>query len=914
MSKKYTDEEIEEIITENKMLKTRAKVINNFLIITKTNSEGIITYANDAFLKISKYSREELIGQPHNIVRHPDVPKALFEVLWLKLKVKKEGWRGVVKNMAKDGTTYYVESYISPIFNTAGKLVEYISVRKDLTKRIERELSLNSEKKFVQDVLNSQDSIILITNKEQGMLDVNKKFFEYVDFTSISEFKKYFQCIGDLFIPEEELVYNCSIDWIEDIFHNKNQVHKAKFIGKDNKMHYFSIRVEKIRASNSRIKKYKLQYDCLYLITLLDITTLELALQKAKAGIESKSRFLANMSHEIRTPMNGILGFTELMKKTDLTTDQEKYINTISNSSKTLLGIINDILDFSKVESGKMSLEFLKFNPISEFEPTLELFKAKMVEKRLHYLLFIDPKLPKWIILDALRLKQVISNLIGNALKFTPENGTVKVTITCNRIDVKYINLHISIQDTGIGIPLDKQTKIFTPFSQADESTTRKFGGTGLGLSISKSFISLMGGELKLESEFGKGSNFYFDIEVESSDEVSIDSNWLKGKKSIIYVSSKDIINEEVNLLEKYLKAFHLDVEIVDELSKLRNNALVWVVTSAFDTNHIEKIEKISDIQLVVIEGYEYSLIQKFKNSNIKKVSAQLSMSEIYDVLIRKLGKNLYLKQEIIKKDIKKTIFQNAKILVAEDNEVNQMFIEIILKEYQIKVDIVENGKLAVHKLENNQYDLILMDINMPILGGIEATQQIRKIDLDIPIIALTANAMIGDREKFLSEGMTDYLTKPIDIKELERVLKQYLVSEIEEVQKNSKITSNNTLVGEIDMIPIPENSFEAISKDIISQELGLPEMFVNKLVGKFAETIDSNFANLESAISSEDGEAIKNTAHKIKGSAGNLRFKYLAEIMRVIEYSGKENILSGFEDIIKTAQSEIENIKEFSK
>jgi len=913
MSRKYTDREVDEIVAENQMLKNRAEVIDEFLIITKTNPDGIITYANDAFLKISKYSREELIGKPHNIVRHPDVPKALFEMLWLKLKVKKEGWRGVVKNMAKDGNAYYVESYISPVFNASGELVEYISVRKDMTKRIERELSLNSEKKFVQDVLDSQDSIILLTNENQGMLDVNKKFFEYVNFTSIKEFKKYFQCIGDLFIPEEELMYNCSIDWIEDIFHNKNKVHKAKFIGRDNRVHYFAIRVEKITASKSRIKKYNLNSESLYLITLLDITTLELALQKANTGIESKSRFLANMSHEIRTPMNGILGFTELMKKTNLTADQEKYINTISSSSKTLLGIINDILDFSKVESGKMSLEFLKFNPISELEPTLELFKAKMIEKRIHYLLFVDPKLPKWITLDALRLKQVISNLIGNALKFTPENGTVKVDITCSRSNLKYINLHISIQDTGIGIPLAQQTKIFTPFSQADESTTRKFGGTGLGLSISKSFITLMGGELKLESEVGKGSKFYFDIEVESSDEVAIDSNWLKGKKSTIYISNRNMVNGEVILLEKYLTAFHLDVEITDDLSKLRNNKLVWIITSAFEQNDIENLKTISNIQLVVIEGYEHSLIQEFRHSQINKISAQLGMSEIYNVLVGKLGNNLSIKQKIISKNTQKTIFQNANILVAEDNEVNQMFIEIILKEYEIQVDIVENGKLAVEQFKSNKYDLILMDINMPILGGIEATKEIRQTDSEIPIIALTANAMVGDREKFLAEGMTDYLTKPIDIKELERVLKQYLCSEIQEVEKSSKITNNNIRGGNTDMIQIPENSFEPISKDIISQELGLPEIFINKLVGKFVETIDSNFANLELAIKSEDGEAIKNTAHKIKGSAGNLRFKYLAEMMRVIEYAGKENNVTGFADIIAEVKSEIQVVKDFA-
>jgi len=914
MSKKYSDEklDIDLLIKENKVLKERESVINNFLIITKTDLHGLITYVSDSFVKISKYSREELIGQPHNIVRHPDVPKKLFETLWHRLQVKNEGWKGVVKNLAKDGTTYFVESYITPIMDNQGNFVEYISIRKDITKRIEREKSLNSEKKFVQDLLNSQDSIILLTNERQGMLDVNKKFFEYVDFRSIQEFKLYFNCIGDLFIPEEQMVYNCSIDWIEDIFHNKNKVHKAKLIGKDNQVYYFSIRVDKIVASNSRIKKYNLLDNQLYLITLHDVTNLELALQKAKAGTEAKSRFLANMSHEIRTPMNGILGFTELMKKTDLTPDQEKYINTIGNSSKTLLGIINDILDFSKVESGNMSLEYIRFNPIHEFEPTLDLFKAKMEEKRIKYLLFVDPTLPKWIVLDSLRLKQVISNLIGNALKFTPENGTVKVDITFEPIDSDNIELQISIADTGIGIPKQQQQKIFTPFSQADESTTRKFGGTGLGLSISKSFIGLMGGNLELESEVGKGSKFFFNLKVEASHEVATDSNWLRGIKTLIYISNFNLINSEVHLLEKYLKAFQLNVHVSDSLTEkdLDSVKVVWIITTTCQEKDIEKVEQnIGDKQLIIVEGFEQKLFSKFKVQKAKKLSFPLGMSPIYDILIETLTTVRNFKKEIIQNSIKKILFEKAKVLIAEDNEVNQMFIEIILKDYEIVPIIVENGKDAIEKVETEDFDLILMDINMPVLGGVEATKIIRNrqdFKKDIPIIALTANAMIGDREKFLSEGMSDYLTKPIDINELEKVLKKYLTS-----KKDSKIRKSK--VSEL-MIKVPENNFEPISKDLVSSELGLPIMFIDKLIAKFLETIDKGMTDLEEAIQQKDSEGIKNFAHKIKGSAGNLRFKYLADIMKDIEYSGKDEIVDGYEEIFRSAQIEVQNIRNFAK
>ena len=353
-----------------------------------------------------------------------------------------------------------------------------------------------------------------------------------------------------------------------------------------------------------------------------------------------KSEFLANMSHEIRTPLNAILGFIKIMKEED-DGKFEKYLNIIDSSSQTLLTIINDILDLSKIESGKMKIEKINFSS-EELYHTIELFEEKADEKNIDYKVkFIN--IPEYLYSDVHRLKQILSNLISNAIKFTPENKKIEIVLEYN--DNK---LYVNVKDEGIGIPQDKLENIFKPFSQADNSTTRKYGGTGLGLTISHKLVEMLGGELKVKSKVGKGSEFYFTIPIK------------KGKK-----------------LE----------------TKISNN------------------------------------------HNIPK---------------------------------------GIQLLIVEDNIANQMFMKVILNKLNINFDIANNGLEAIDKYKSNKYDLILMDVNMPIMNGIEATKEIRKTDKNIPIIALTASALEGDKEKFLNAGMNDYLSKPLDIEKLKVVLEKY--------------------------------------------------------------------------------------------------------------------------------------------
>ena len=379
---------------------------------------------------------------------------------------------------------------------------------------------------------------------------------------------------------------------------------------------------------------------------------------KSKQASKAKSEFLANMSHEIRTPLNAILGFIDLLKEKESDGEKLKYIQTIQSSSTTLLGIINDILDFSKIESGNLNIEKIDFNTHEELGTIADLFRAKASEKSVSLSFNIDKDIPVALKSDPLRIKQVVANMLSNAIKFTPRNGRIELLM-------KYTdgNLHVSVKDNGIGIAKDKQEDIFKAFSQAESSTTRKYGGTGLGLAISAKLVSMLGGKLKLESQLDNGSRFYFEIPV--------------------------------------------------EIGVYKNPAKV----------------KLSDTQAI----------------------------------------------------------KGKRILLVEDNKANQMFMSLILKKFGLIFDMANDGVEAVTAYKNSYYDLILMDENMPNLNGIEATHQILEYEKNqkmkhTPIVALTANALKGDRERFLSAGMDEYLTKPLDKDKLAQILNYFLVEQKKEI------------------------------------------------------------------------------------------------------------------------------------
>ena len=512
-------------------------------------------------------------------------------------------------------------------------------------------------------------------------------------------------------------------------------------------------------------------------------------------GSKRKDMFLANMSHEIRTPLNGILGFTQLLKDSHLTDEQREFVSIIDKSSENLLIIVNDILDLSKIQDSKVELENIEFDPFQVFETAVDTYVAKADEKNISLTLFIDPEIETLFLGDPTKLTQVLINLISNAIKFTPVDGQIAVRIEREMrkrpLQENRSNLiRFSVKDSGVGVSVDQQENIFKAFSQEDISTTRKFGGTGLGLTISSKFVKAMGGELKIDSIEDRGALFYFVLDVEKGKKIDRD----RVKTTAAYLcSGKESKKEELFVVKKYIESTGSIFKPYKSFAEFEKNYLDDKVQLIFsDYENLKNLKSIEDKNLHIVSILPHS---KIKEKAIAERAAGLSDIVIFNPLtFEKTRKALRssmvqegtpLKQrEIVKEQQVDILFESLTILVAEDNMINQKLIERTLENMGATVFLVENGKEALEARQINRYDIIFMDVEMPIMGGIESMKAIKRFESEhnkpkIPIIALTANNLKGDKERLMEEGMDGFLSKPINLMGIREVLGSYFPEKI---------------------------------------------------------------------------------------------------------------------------------------
>lgn len=623
----------------------------------------------------------------------------------------------------------------------------------------------------------------------------------------------------------------------------------------------------------------------------------------------AKSLFVANMSHEIRTPMNGILGFVQLLSGTKLDEEQNDYVNEIKKSSEILLTLLNDILDLSKVEAGKMELEYIEFNIRNLLDDVGALASANASKKNIEINILCDVNTPEILKGDPSKLKQVLNNFINNAIKFT-ENGEININVHPLLIEKKMTKLEFSIQDTGIGISKNNKEKIFESFTQADASTTRKYGGTGLGLTISKNIINLMNGDITVESEEGKGTTFTFYAEFETIQMVKEDKTYYS---KLEYLNILVVDDNTTNLknIKHYLKAYKCNVECfskpqkaIDMLNINKKCNLILCDLNMPEINgldFIKEVRKIShyeNIPIIILSTRnEYAKNKENIDLNILK---PVRKNELVETILKVIGcikiEECHQVEATTNVNADTNSYNDLKILLVEDNPTNQKLTIKMLEKTGATYDVANNGENALNIIDNKNYDLILMDCQMPILDGYETTKRLRANYKykDIPIIALTANVMEADVKKCIEVGMNDYLAKPLNQEQLFEKIKKYYK---EQIIINETISKSENIDYDAWQTIIRKNK----------EEYGFDDDTVVDILKDFFNNAIKQVKDLEMAISSNDFFQIDQIAHSIKGAAGNLRIDSIYELAKTLEFIGKEENPENMESVYYELKQEIE-------
>ncbi|TLX77182.1 response regulator [Labilibacter sediminis] len=744
-----------------------------------TNTKGNVEYVNKGFEDITGYTKAEVLKT--NIDLFHDNNGEISPTFWQTIQEGKI-WTGEVNNRKKNGELYWEKVLISPVLNKSNTISSFIAIKEDITEKRILTHSLEESIETMKTIMENLPVGILIVNGDKEIIQANDtaaKIMGYKNQREVIEAMKG-QDYSEVFITQkEEHVSDPTTRIVVSILEERLEVKQNN----------------RSRSILKNIIPIRLNHENVYLEAFMDISAQKEVQQKEAESNKAKSEFLANMSHEIRTPMNGIIGATELLSNTEMTAEQNNVVSIISRSCENLLNIINDILDFSKIEAGKMKIEPYPFNIRSTIDYLMDQMSFKTNEKGIELISNVEQTIPSILIGDESRLIQVLINLLGNSIKFTSE-GEVVLKVEVSKQIGSQMSLHFMVEDSGIGIPKDKLEKIFESFTQADGSTTRKFGGTGLGTSISKMLIELMGGKIWVESpnpnfawsKENPGSIFHFMLPFVIDKNQSTEE--LQDKK-FKEIKTLVVDNHKTNVLL---------------LKKTLNN---WgiISQSCFDEKSaIEAIQKTLDFDLVIIDSHVFSTADESFlfaiKENIPKTKIILFTSDAkwsekwdfksIDEVVQKPIKHTQLFQTInemffgneeksVEEDGGDRSFEekikDKIILLVEDNLINQKIAEKMLDKIGLKTAIANNGKEAVEMITSGdfKFDLVLMDVQMPVLNGLDATKALRQHKVTTPIIAMTANAMKGDREVCIEAGMNDYIGKPVKLDDLAMLIDKWL-------------------------------------------------------------------------------------------------------------------------------------------
>lgn len=869
------------------------------------------TFCSDNVINLIGYNVSEVIGKTPFDFMTPESAKdtaaKLRPITMNKLNIIDMENRII----DKDENVHVLLTNGVPILDEDGELLGYRGVDRDITEQRRSEEELNIALKANETILESVPFGIMIIGRDKKIISANRIARNILGRKS------------------EELEGNICHDFI---YHKEVGKCPILDLGKDydDSEKFLLTRNKKRIPIIKSVVPIVLNNENVLLEAFVDISRQKRAEEEAKKASSIKSAFLANMSHEIRTPMNGVIGMTGLLLETDLNPEQRDFTQTIQESAESLMTIINDILDFSKMEVGKLELEEIDFDLRTMLGSIADLAAIRIHEKNIELMMNVNSEVPSLLKGDPGRLRQIIINLIGNAIKFTSE-GEIVLAVDVERETEKRVLLKFSVTDTGVGISQDKLRNLFDPFTQADSSTTRKYGGTGLGLTISRQIANLLGGEIGVESTPGKGSTFWFTAEliirkpaqvsrIEKTDESALlnslnilivddnqtnrtilagmMNNWGcryqeadSGESALLLLRDALLNDDPFDIAVLDMQMPDMDGETLGRKIKndpnLKDTLLLIMYTS---------IAARGDAARMLQAGFSAYLTKPVKISQFRDCLISLQTQDNRSAAIYET-RGIITKHSLA--EIKKEEFR---ILLAEDNPVNQKVALKILEKLGYSAVPVENGMEAVRELGKSVYDLVLMDIQMPKMDGFEATRVIRDpqssvLNHEVPVIAMTAHAMEGDRDNCIQAGMDDYIAKPVKPEMLTEMIEKVLSGVfIYETKKSTAETKKGLSV---------------FDRSVLRESLGDDLELIKEIVELFKSNADEIMTSLKNAALEEDIETIRSSAHSLKGSSGNIGAKALGETMKNIEKACSDGDANEIRTMIRQSEEDFTDLME---
>lgn len=905
-----------------------------------TDNKGIIEYVNPHFSKITSYTADEAIGQNPNILRSDHHPQVFFKELWESILAGKT-WYGEFRNKKKTGELDWHSAIITPVMNDNKEITHFVSIQEDITEKKKSAEELKLLGQLVYKSLESADvGAWWIDLKEDNIFHCLDTTAQLIGLPINPDSDKSYKLSEWLKMQEKVAKSNPSyakiiqetFDHVEDMLSGKCEQYSSNYplLRDDGTIKWINERAD----VTERNKNGKPE---LIVGTLIDISELKeiekellIARDQAETATRTKSSFLATMSHEIRTPMNAIIGLTNLALKTELDKKQTDYLEKVDRSAISLLGIINDILDFSKIEAGKLHIENVPFDLEQVLENISNLNAAKAQDKGLEFNIKISKDVPFYLIGDSLRIGQIISNYCSNAIKFT-EKGEVVIGIRVSEhIANNKLKLTFSVKDTGIGLTKEQQSKMFQEFSQADSSTTRKFGGTGLGLAISKKLAEMMGGATWLESELGKGSTFYFsgvfDVQEQKKRTEFKTPNELKKLKVLACddnETARIIIARAIEVFGLSITTVNSGAQCINELQKNSYDLLIidWLMPEMDGLETIQMIKNnkvIADIPIIILSTFgNEEVAQDASKFGIKHFIAKpFTFSTMFDTIMDLFGHDIRTSRSRIEKGKKHELalqkIAGATILLTEDNEINQQVATELLEDEGFVVEIANNGQEAVDMIkasgEPSKYNLVFMDIQMPVMDGYTATKEIRKLSQykDVPIVAMTADAMSGVKEKCLELGMNDMVTKPIDPDEVFGAMVQWIKPDGIRISK-TKVAKQKKLDKSIDELEVPD--IPGLNIEGALKRVNNKKKLYLSILEKFYTNNLNFIAELKTTLDKEDQETAERMIHTFKGVSGNIGADSIHENTKLVEALIHKKDSKKIEDGLNKLETELKDL-----